>query len=350
MNKKLYYLIPIFLFALFFLFRNGEVFVQDDDAHKESDVVNVYSSRKEEMIKALFESFSKKTGIKVNYITDDAVKLISKMRSEGKNTSADVFLAADVVNLALAESEGLLECISSARLENSIPPELRNCYWFGLTKRTRIIVYSKERVDPSEIKNYEDLASPKWKDKVLLRSSNSPYNQSLIASMVLANGPEQTQIWIKGVVRNMARPPYGGDTDQIKGVASGEGDLAVVNSYYLARIMSSDKEVHKKVAQKVGVIFPNQENRGTLANISGAGVAKHSKNRKNAIRLLEYMVTKEAQEIYSHKNYEYPVLSSVEVSGVLKSWGEYKIDTESISRISPYMSTAVYMADQNGWN
>ncbi|ABD46470.1 Fe(3+) ABC transporter substrate-binding protein [Neorickettsia sennetsu] len=333
---------------LFFLYEKP-VPAENKAPQSKENVVNIYSSRKEEMVKDLFASFAERTGIKVNYITDDATKLISRMKSEGVNTSADVFLAADVINLALAEAEGLLQCISSTVLENALPPELRDCYWFGLTRRMAVIVYSKERVDPSEIRNYEDLADSKWKDRLLLRSSNSPYNRSLIASVILANGEEKAEAWIKGIVRNMARPPYGGDTDQIKGVASGEGDLTVVNSYYLARILSSDKETHKKVAQRVGVIFPNQENRGTFVNISGAGVAKNAKHKENAKKFLEYMVTEEAQKLYVSRNYEYPVVASVEIPEILKNWGDYKVDSSSLSKIFPYMSAAVYMADQNGW-
>ncbi|WP_369814137.1 extracellular solute-binding protein [Neorickettsia sp. 179522] len=334
--------------VLFFLYKKPAPTGSKATQQKEN-IVNIYSSRKEEMVKEIFAAFTERTGIKVNYITDDATKLISRMKSEGTNTSADVFLAADVVNLALAESEGLLECVSSTILEDALTPDLRNCYWFGLTRRMAVIVYSKERVDPSDIRDYEDLADPKWKDRLLLRSSNSPYNQSLIASVILANGEEKAEAWIKGVIRNMARPPYGGDTDQIKGVASGEGDLTVVNSYYLARILSSNKEAYKKVAQRVGVVFPNQGNRGTFVNISGAGVAKNAKHKENAIKFLEYMVTEEAQKLYVSKNYEYPVVTSVEIPEVLKNWGEYKIDSSSLSKIFPYMSEAVYMADQNGW-
>ncbi|AHX10987.1 iron uptake protein A1 [Neorickettsia helminthoeca str. Oregon] len=349
MSNKLYYLVPIALLLLCFLFYQRQDADQDKDSSSESNVVNVYSSRKEQMVRDVFAAFTEETGIKVNYITDDAIKLISRMKSEGKNTSADVFIAADVVNLAFAERENLLQCISSAVLESAIPSNLRNCYWFGLTRRTRLIVYSKDRVNPSEIKDYEDLSNPKWKDRLLLRSSNSPYNQSLIASMIFANGLEKTESWIKGVVRNMARPPYGGDIDQIKGVASGEGDLAVVNSYYVARILASDKNVYKKVAEKIGVIFPNQDNRGAMVNISGAGVTRYAKNKENAIKFLQFMVSRKAQEMYATENHEYPILASVENSEILKSWGAYKLDSTDLSKIAPYMSVAILIADENGW-
>ncbi|MGL5029403.1 MAG: extracellular solute-binding protein, partial [Wolbachia pipientis] len=220
-------------------------------------------------------------------------------------------------------------------------------YWFGLTKRARILVYNKESVDPKDLSTYEDLANEKWKGKILVRSSTSPYNRSLIAFMIANNGFEKTKEWVSGIVSNMARKPSGGDTDQIYAVAAGEGDVAIVNSYYFARILSSENK--KNVADKLGAFFPNRNDHGVMVNISGAAVTKNAKNRENAIVLLEFLVSKQAQELYAKKNQEYPIIEGVETSDILKSWGNYSQSDLPLSELEKHLFEAVMVADECKW-
>lgn len=332
-------LIAIVLITIAYLYKSNAI--------SDSEVVNVYSSRKEELVRTLFDEFTKKTGIKVNYIIDDYSQLLSRIENGGE---ADVFLAADVVNLILAKKRGFLSQVDSEVLRNSIPKAFRdseNC-WFGLTKRTRILVYNKELVDPKDLSTYEDLANEKWKGKILVRSSTSPYNRSLIAFMIANNGFPKTKEWVSGIVKNMARKPSGGDVDQIYAVAAGEGGVAIVNSYYFARVLSSQDE-HKKNINKLGVFFPNKNGKGSMVNVSGAAVVKNAKNRENAILLLEFLVSKQAQELYAKKNQEYPVVQGVEMSDILKSWGDYLQSNLSLSELEKHLFEAVMIADECGW-
>ncbi|QJC27206.1 iron uptake protein A1 [Anaplasma platys] len=314
-------------------------------------VVNVYSSRKEELVRDLFKKFTAETGIEVRYVRDKAPQLITRMESEGVYSKADLLLTADATNLILAKNKGLLQPIRSAKLENSIPASLRDGegYWFGLTKRARIVVYNKGMVDVGKLSTYEDLADPKWRNLLLVSSSNRPYNQSLIAFMIAHNGMDAARKWVRGLVRNMARAPAGGDTDQIRAVAAGEGAIAIVNSYYFGRISSSEDPEDKKVASKVGIFFPNQNTTGAMINISGGGVAKHAKNKANALRLLEFLVSKEAQEIYAHSNKEYPLVEGVSSADILESWGSFKESTLPLRELERYLPESVQLADEEGW-
>lgn len=321
---------------------------KEERAHKTNEV-NVYSSRKEILVKDLFDEFSRTHGVKVNYITDDASKLIARMESEGELTKADLFMCADVTHLILAEQRNLLEGVRSQILQDAIPFNLRSDVWFGLTERARVIVYAKDRVDVKDLDTYEGLSAPKWKGKVLVRSSNSPYNQSLLSSIIADDGERTARAWVRGLVENFARSPQGGDIDQIRAVAAGEGDVAIVNSYYYARLLASDIKSDQEIAKKVGIFFPNQKDRGTMMNISGAGVVKNARNKANAIALLEFMVSPVAQEVYAHKNQEYPVLQSIKLSPILAGWPPYKKDEASLKKISRNMKQAVNIADEEGW-
>ena len=330
-------LITIVLVIFIYLYKNNGA--------NDSQVVNVYSSRKEELIRTLFDEFTENTGIEVRYIIDDYSQLLSRMENGGE---ADLFLTADAVNLILAKKRGLLSQVSSEALKNVIPEKFRDSedYWFGLTKRTRILVYNKDSVDPKSLSTYEDLADKKWKGKILVRSSTSPYNRSLIAFMIANNGFEKTKEWVSGIVSNMARKPSGGDTDQIYAVAAGEGDVAIVNSYYFARLLSSEHVNKKEVIDKLGVFFPND---GVMVNISGAAVTKNAKNRENAIALLEFLVSKRAQELYAKKNQEYPIIEGVETSDILKSWGNYLQSDMPLSELEKHLFEAVMIADECKW-
>lgn len=312
--------------------------------------VNVYSSRKEILMRDLFDEFSRTNNVKVNYITDDPNKLIARIEHEGNFSKADLFISADITNLILAEEKELLEKIHSTILNDAIPENLRTGRWYALTKRARILVYAKDRININDLDSYEQLANPMWKGKILVRSSNSPYNQSLLASIIHINGERKARSWVRGLVKNFARPPNGGDIDQIRAVAAGEGDVAIVNSYYYARLAASDLQSDKEIVEKVGVYFPNQNKEGTMMNISGAGVVKHAKNRINAIALLEFMVNSVAQNAYAQNNQEYPILNAVKLSPILASWPEYKQDNSSLLNIKKHMREAIKIADEEGWH
>ncbi|QXK92214.1 extracellular solute-binding protein [Neoehrlichia mikurensis] len=326
------------------------VFLYKNYHSDNKNVVNVFSSRKEELLRDVFQRFTEKTGIKVRYINDDAAQLISRMESEGSYGNGDVFLTADAVNLILAKKKGLLQEVNSKILNEAIPQKYRDAkgYWFGLTKRARIIVYNKELVSSKELSTYEDLANVKWKDKILVRSSNSPYNQSLIAFMIANNGEKNTRAWVRGLVNNMARKPSGGDTDQIYAVAAGEGSIAIVNSYYFGRILMSQKEKDKQFAKKLSIFFPNQNTTGVMINISGGAVTKYAKNKEGAIKLLEFLISTEAQKIYSEANQEYPIID-IGYSDILKSWGTFKESDLPLQELENYLKQSVKIADEEGW-
>ena len=313
--------------------------------------VNVYSARDEQLIKPLLNAFSKDTGIKVNLVTSDDDPLLERLKREGANSKADVLIMADAGRLARAVQYGVLQPIQSPRLQHVIPAYLRDPAnrWFGLTSRARVIFYAKGRVNPNEIKSYEDLTQAKWKERLCVRSSNSIYNQSLVASMIAHQGEAKASQWVKGLVQNFARPPSGGDRDQIKGLASGECDVALGNTYYYAQMLFGGDSSQKVAATKAGIIWPNQSTTGTHINISGAGVTTSAQNKANAIKLLEYMTLDDAQRWYSTVNGEYPVTNKALTSDQLKSWGNFKADTLNLGKLGQYNQAAVKLMDQAGW-
>jgi len=316
-----------------------------------AEEVNLYSSRHYDTDVALYESFTEDTGIEVNLIEGSEDELIERIKAEGRNSPADVLITVDAGRLWRADQAGVLQPVSSAVLEERIPANLRHPEgkWFGLSKRLRGIVYAKDRVDPSEITAYEDLADPAWEGRVCIRSSTNVYNQSLVGSMIETLGVEETEAWAKGLVANMARPPQGGDTDQIKAVAAGECDVAVVNHYYLARLIKSDSEEDRAVAEQVGIVFPNQDGRGAHANISGAGVVATAPNQENAVKFLEYLTTPEAQGYFAQGNNEFPVVAEVKADPVLEAWGEIKTDAVNAAKYGEHNPEAVMLMDRAGW-
>ena len=313
--------------------------------------VNLYSSRHYDTDVALYDAFTEQSGIAVNLIEGDADQLIERIKAEGRNSPADVLITVDAGRLWRADEAGLLQPVSSPVLEEAIPAELRHPEgrWFGLSQRLRGIVYAKDRVDPSEIASYEDLADPKWQGRVCIRSSTNVYNQSLVASMIEANGVEATEAWAQGLVDSLARPPQGGDTDQIKAVAAGECDVAVVNHYYLVRLIEGETAEDRAVADQVGIVFPNQDGRGVHANVSGAGVVATAPNRENAVKFLEYLTTPEAQAYFAQGNYEFPVVDGVKLDPVLEQWGEIKTDAINAAKLGENNSEAVKLMDRVGW-
>lgn len=317
----------------------------------EDEVVNVYTHRHYEADQELFRMFEEKTGIDVQVVNANADELIQKMSMEGEQSPADVLITVDAGRLARAKEQGLLQPVESAVLEEAIPSHLKdeNNQWFGLTKRARIISYVKDRVNPEELSTYEDLALDKWNDRILIRSSGNIYNQSLLASLIAHNGKEEATTWAEGMVENMARTPKGGDRDQVKAIVAGEGDLAVVNSYYIGKMLNSSDPEEVATAEKIGLYFPNQEGRGTHINVSGAGVAKHAPNKENAIRFIEFLASVEAQKIFANSNYEYPVLEGLEPAQTLQEWGEFKEDTLNLSALGENNKEAVLIFDEAGW-
>lgn len=318
---------------------------------EEAGIVNVYSSRHYDSDDVIYENFTEATGIEVNLIEGDADELIERIKTEGANSPADVLVTVDAGRLWRAEEEGLFQPIDSEVLTSSIPSNLRHPegLWFGLTKRARVIVYNQETVDPSDLSTYEALAEPQWKGRVCIRSSNNIYNQSLLGSMVEAKGVEETETWAKGIVDNLAREPEGGDTDQIKAVAAGQCDVAIVNHYYWARLAKSDNPEEQAIAETTGVFFPNQEDRGTHVNISGAGVLANAPNPDNAVAFIEYLATPEAQTIFAQSNNEYPVVEGVEVDPVVGELGNFKVDEVNVSVYGANNPEVVKLVDRSGW-
>jgi iron(III) transport system substrate-binding protein len=319
-------------------------------ASAQQQVLNLYSSRHYQTDEALYTNFEKKTGIKINRVDGPEDPIIERMRAEGDKSPADVLITVDMGRLLKAQELGLFQPTKSAELDAKIPRELRAAdgSWFGFSLRGRPIYYMKAKIDPKTLANYEDLADPKFKGKICVRSGSHPYNISLLSSIIAANGPAKAEDWARGVVANMARAPKGGDTDQLRAVAAGECDIAIGNTYYYARLMKSDKPEDKSLVEKVGVIFPNQANRGAHVNISGAGVAKYAPNRANAIKFLEYLASPEAQDYFANGNNEYPVVGK-QTNAALKALGEFKRDPLAMDLIGKNYAAAAQIFDRAGW-
>lgn len=313
--------------------------------------VNVYSSRKEALIKPLLDQFTEQTGIKVNLVTGGDDELISRLQLEGDKSPADLLVTADAGRLHRAKEADLFAPLQSAAVNELVPSNLRDVddMWVGLTQRARPIFYAKGRVNPEDIETYSDLTSQEWAGRICIRSSSNIYNQSLIASMIETEGEESALTFAEGLVANLARPPAGGDTDQLKAAAAGVCDIAVANTYYFGRLMISDKASDQTVAERLGVIWPNQQGRGTHVNISGIGLTKASKNSEQAVQLIEFMLTPEAQTWYSEVNSEYPVVDGIEPSDALKSLGEFKADSINLTALGENNQRAVELMDQAGW-
>jgi iron(III) transport system substrate-binding protein len=317
-----------------------------------STEVNIYSARKENLIKPLLDRFSAETGIKVNLITASADKLLTRMVNEGRNTPADILITVDAGRLYRAMQAHIFQPIESAKIESVVPAHLRHPdkYWVGLSQRARVIFYAAGRVTPEQLSSYENLANEQWKNRICIRGSGNIYNQSLVASLIVANGEKATQEWARSLVDNMARSPKGGDRDQLKAAAAGQCDIAIANTYYYGKMLENTKDkAQYEAAKKMVLFWPNQKGRGAHVNISGAGISKYSRNRENAIKLLEFLVSPEAQEWYAKVNYEYPVNPEVKPSGLLESWGNFKADTLNLSKLGEFNAGAVKLMDKAGW-
>lgn len=317
-----------------------------------ADEVNLYSARKENLIKPLLDQFSASTGVQVNLVTGKASALIKRLEAEGQNSPADLILTTDAGRLHVAATRNLLQPVNSGAIEALVPPHLRqnDNLWVGLSQRSRVIVFSSERVKAEELSSYEDLTDPKWEGKICVRSSDNIYNQSLLASIIAHSGAEAAEAWAKGVVANMGRKPKGNDRAQVTAVAIGECDLAIVNNYYIGNMIKSSKDAERDAVSKITVFYPNQDDRGAHMNVSGIGLTKHAKNSDNAIKLIEFLVSDQAQHWYADTNNEYPIRDNIDVSETVSSWGyPFKQDQLEMSRLGELNADAVKIFDRAGW-
>lgn len=313
--------------------------------------VNIYTARHYDVDGLLFEQFTEETGIAVNVIEGNAAELIERIKREGESTPADLFITVDGGVLNNAKAAGVLQPVQSETIDAQVPEQLRDTenHWIGLSTRARVIVYAKDRVKPEQLSTYEDLAADKWKGKVLVRSSTNMYNQSLLASLIAIDGIDKAREWAKGIAANLARDPEGGDRDQAKAVAAGIGDVAIMNTYYVGQLLHSDDPEEVKVAEQVGVFFPNQDTSGTHLNISGAGLVKHSKNKANAVKLIEFLTAEQAQSMFSTENFEFPVNPNAPKAELLQSWGEFKAQDIDFAVLGENNAKAVEIMNEAGW-
>jgi iron(III) transport system substrate-binding protein len=324
----------------------------------DDQVINLYSARHYPTDEALYSDFTKATGIKINRVDSDDAGIIARLKAEGSASPADVILLVDAARLWKGEVDGMFLPVKSKTLETAIPTQLRSkptdegTAWFGLSTRARVVVYDKLKVNKGDVDTYEELADAKNKGKLCIRSGSHPYNLSLFGAMTEHLGPAATETWLKGMVDNMARAPKGGDTDQIKAVASGECGIAVTNTYYLARLMRSTNPAEKAVAERVGVVFPNQQSWGTHVNVAGGAVARYSKNQTNAVKFLEYLVSPEAQNHFANGNNEWPVVKGMKLDNpALKAMtgGNFKSELVPISAVGMNQIKVQQMLDRVGF-
>ncbi len=319
-------------------------------AQAQEKVLNLYSARHYQTDERLYENFTKQTGIKINRIEGKEDELMERLRNEGANSPADVFITVDATRLAVADSYGLFAPVKSKLLESRIPAHLHTDTWFAFSTRARVIIYNRSAVKAEDVQTYASLADPKLKGKLCSRSGAHPYNLSLVASLIAHDGEAKTEEWAKGVVANFARAPKGGDTDQIKSVAAGECGVAVSNTYYLARLIRSDKVEDRRMMERVGIVWPNQANRGTHINISGAGMVKTAKNPEAAVKFLEYLASDEAQRYFADGNNEWPVVPSVATNNpALEAMGKFKADELPIGNLARNVAAAQKLLDRAGY-
>ena len=315
-------------------------------------VLNLYTARHYSTDESFYTGYTKATGIKINRIEGGEDALFERIKAEGANSPADVFLTVDAARLWRAEQAGIFTPLKSAVLEKRIPAAFRDAdnKWFGFSARARVIAHDKSKIKPAELARYEDLASPKWKGQICVRPSSHPYNLSLISSMINHLGEEKATEWARGVTANLARPPRGGDTDQLKGVEVGECSIAISNHYYYLRLMRSQKPEERALVEKVGIIWPNQADRGTHINISGGGLLAQAPNRDAGVKFLEYLASDSAQTLFANGNNEWPIVQGAKLdNSALESLGKFKTDPLPLARLGKSQAAAQRIADKVGW-
>jgi iron(III) transport system substrate-binding protein len=340
---------PTFLGRVFFALTG---LLLSSAAVAQDKAVNIYSSRHYQTDEALYSGFTKATGIKVNRIEAGEDALIERVRNEGARSPADVLITVDAGRLWRAEQLGLFQPVKSRVLESRIPENMREPggHWFGFSQRARVIAYNKDKVKPGEISTYEELGDAKWKGRVCMRSSTNIYNLSLMGALIDHLGEQKAEAWAKAVRANLAQEPKGGDTDQLKAVAAGQCDVTVSNQYYYARLARSDKPDERRAAERIGIVFPNQNGRGTHVNISGAGVLKHAPHRDAAVKFLEYLASDEAQRYFADGNNEWPVVANVKVDNpVLNALGEFKRDRINVAVLGRNQASSQKIYDRVAW-
>lgn len=313
--------------------------------------VNVYSSRHYDTDRDLYDGFTRETGIRVRLIEAGDDQVLERLRTEGANSPADVLITVDAARLWRARDAGMLAPTRSAVLEARVPANLRDPdgYWFGLSKRARVIMYDRAQGLPAGLARYEDLARPEFRNTICVRTSSHPYNISLAGSVLAANGPGTLEEWAKGVAANMARPPQGGDIPQILGVAAGQCRLAISNTYYLGRLLNSSKPEERDAAQKIGVLFPNQGDRGAHVNVSGAGVTRHAPHREAAVKFIEYLTSERAQKLFAEGNFEYPVVAGIAAHPTLVGFGPFREDSLNAATYGANGPEALQIMQRAGW-
>lgn len=324
------------IFIFLFISLSGTAFCEE---------LVVYSARKEHLIRPLFETYTRETSVKIKYITDKAAVLLQRMKAEGQATPADLFITVDAGNLWHAAQEGMLQPLTSKILIENIPAHLRDPQnrWFGLSVRARTIVYNPQKVAPQELSTYEDLAEPVWKGRLLLRTSKKVYNQSLVAMLITEHGDRQSEKIIKGWVRNLAAPPFSSDTKVLEAVAAGQGDVGIVNTYYVGRLLKQKPDL------PLAVFWPNQNTSGVHVNISGAGVLTHTKNKEAARMLLEWLSSEKAQNLYADVNLEYPANPQVVPHSMIVSWGNFKQNPINLGNAGKHQAEAIRLMDRAGY-
>lgn len=322
-----------------------------ESCRHDQEVVNVYSGRHYQTDENLYREFTSQTGIRVNLVKANSDQLINRLEMEGENSPADILITADAGRLILAKEKGLLQPMDFSKLSEVVPDYLHDeqHYWTGFTFRARVIVYDKERVDPALLDSYESLADSMWKDRILVRSSQNHYNQTLMASIIAHQGEEQAGEWARQLVSNMAQKPKGNDRDQVKAIAAGIGDVAIVNTYYMGLLVNSSNPEEQKVGKQAGIFFPNQQGRGAHVNISGAAITAHSPNTANAQKLIEFLLDKKAQTAFTNETYEYPVNKNIEWSPLLMEWGKFKPDTLPLDELGQHLDTSMIIFDKAEW-
>ena len=323
------------------------------EAPKKSNEINLYSQRHYKVDEQQYKVFEKETGIKVNVVKANADELIERLKNEGENSPADLFITVDAGKLQKAKDLDLLQKISSPIINQNVDVDLKdvNGYWIPITYRARIVVYSKDRVDVSELSTYDNLTDEKWRNKVLVRSSSNAYNQALLSSIIANTGEESASKWTSKLVKNFARDPKGNDRDQVKAITAGQGDLAIVNSYYIGLLLSSENEEEIKAGNSVGVFFPNQgeDESGSHINVSGIGLVKNAPNKENAIKLMEFLTSESAQKTYTDTSYEYPANPNVEPNEIVKKWGSFKKDILDLNKLGVFRNKAIEIFDKSDW-